>query len=328
KQLNVARASKRPATELLDEVITNLKKRGKTKGYIKDVDARVRHLLRYAKARTPTDVNPSNVENWLNDFLDRGLSASSHNHALARAGEFFRWCVRKHDLQEDPTKGVARQNEDADMRRPARALSRDELNALIDKCPCPKRKLWYLLGGRAGLRWTEIGRLKWGNLDVEGGCIRLDAAITKSKRGDDLPMAKEIAEAAKAIVPENVKPRTPVFENQPARLTWLRDLARAGIIEIKGNLYSKWVDGKREQAEYELVGYQDDRGRVVSRQSLRKTFGTHLAMVEPNISVVAKLMRHSTPTLTLRLYEDARLMDLRGAVDRLDGSTSGQAVAV
>ena len=56
---------------------------------------------------------------------------------------------------------------------------------------------------------------------------------------------------------------------------------------------------------------------MVSRQSLRKTFGTHLAMVEPNISVVAKLMRHTSPAITLRLYEDARLMDLRGAVDRL-----------
>ena len=57
----------------------------------------------------------------------------------------------------------------------------------------------------------------------------------------------------------------------------------------------------------------------VSRLALRKTFGTHLATVEPNLSTVAKLMRHTNPALTLKLYEDARLMDLRGAVDKLGG---------
>jgi hypothetical protein len=44
-----------------------------------------------------------------------------------------------------------------------------------------------------------------------------------------------------------------------------------------------------------MDGYRDDRGRVLSLQCLRKTYGTHLAMVEPNVANVAKLMRHEKP---------------------------------
>ena len=56
----------------------------------------------------------------------------------------------------------------------------------------------------------------------------------------------------------------------------------------------------------------------MDRKSLRKTFGTHLAMAGVDLRVAVKLMRHSDPRLTMNVYTDPMLLDMKGAVEVLD----------
>jgi integrase len=61
------------------------------------------------------------------------------------------------------------------------------------------------------------------------------------------------------------------------------------------------------------LAYENENGQV-DRKSLRKTFGTHLALAGVNFQTAVRLMRHRDPGLTARLYTDPVLLDMQGAV--------------
>ena len=117
---------------------------------------------------------------------------------------------------------------------------------------------------------------------------------TKAKRADVLPIAPDLL----AELRGREKSMGPIFESSPTQRTFKRDLARAGIV------------------------YENERGQV-DRKSLRKTFGTHLARAGVSFQTAVKLMRHSDPRLTMNVYTDPVLLDMRGAVSRLKGLGSG-----
>jgi len=64
------------------------------------------------------------------------------------------------------------------------------------------------------------------------------------------------------------------------------------------------------------IEYNSRHGQV-DRKSLRKMFGTHLAMKGVDLRVTQRLMRHCDPRLTANLYTDPMLLDMRGAVGTL-----------
>ena len=62
---------------------------------------------------------------------------------------------------------------------------------------------------------------------------------------------------------------------------------------------------------------RDDRGRTLDVHALRHTFGTLLSKggVAPRTAQAA--MRHSKIDLTMNVYTDPKLLDVRGALDAL-----------
>jgi integrase len=140
------------------------------------------------------------------------------------------------------------------------------------------------------LRWGEIRRLRWENIDLKNGWVQLRAEETKARRDDVLPLAPDLAKALKKAA----RPAGLVFASSPTLKTLQRDLKRAKI------------------------EYETERGQV-DRKSLRKTFGTHLARAGVELQTAVKLMRHSDPKLTLNIYTDPMLLDMKAAVERIGG---------
>lgn len=58
-------------------------------------------------------------------------------------------------------------------------------------------------------------------------------------------------------------------------------------------------------------------GRSIDVHSFRKTFGTMLARAGVPLTTVQRLMRHSTPLLTAKLYIDVDPVDMTNALDKL-----------
>src|SRR5262249_3941195 len=86
-----------------------------------------------------------------------------------------------------------------------------------------------------------------------------------------------------------------------------RDLVAAGIARLV----------KDPKSGRTIIAKRDERGRDIDGHALRTTFGTHLSKggVAPRTAQAA--MRHSDIKLTMGVYTDPKLLDVRGALDVL-----------
>lgn len=307
EDFQVADGGLRDARELLDEFCEELKGARRSKGYVREFRTWVGGYIKAARITKVNQSGAASIERYLSGILTAGNATETRNKARTRLHTFFDWVVSRRHLTDNPAKDIKRVRSDGGRDKP-RALTVEEADALIVATKNPRRRLAYLLGLRAGLRVEEAHRLRMRHIDMDGGWLGLTKTITKEGRDADLPMHPEIAEAIKALK----RPGATLCGPTPSRYTWKRDLIRAGIVRVKDP-----EANAKNWAESDLIGYRDDRGRVLSRRCLRHTFGTHLAMAGIPIHETAKLMRHTDPSLTLQYYTDARLLDLRGAVGKL-----------
>jgi integrase len=241
------------------------------------------------RAKSLGEITAVKVEKWLNLVCDIGRSARTRNVYLARLNGLLNWADARGMIRGNPIQVIQPLNEDADRREISRALTPEEFARLISVSP-RERALYYLMAGRVGLRWQEIRRLLWG--DLADGWVSLRIQATKSKRADALPIPDDVWAQLQAIRPPDATLTTPVFLTSPSRITFGKDLKRAGISK------------------------HDERGHQADRKALRKTFGTHLAMAGVDIRQAQQLMRHTDVNLTLKLYTDPKLLDLKAAMER------------
>ena len=292
RQIEVAEKSKVAIDEVISDYERHLKKKRRTRGHVKEAIRCIRTVIKGIEAKCLDDIDTGGVEDWLDDVIDDGKSARTRNVYRDRLHAFLNFSIRRKMLAINPVSQIEKLNEDEDPREQSRALTFEEFERLLAATPDPIRRLYYLMAGRTGLRWSEIARLTWVCVDLEDGWIRLRAKGTKSKRGDDVPLSDELIEALKAVKPLDATATTPVFTTKPILRTLKKDLERAGI------------------------PYENEHGQV-DRKSLRKMFCSHLQAMGVPLATAVKLMRHTDPRLTSRIYTDPQLLDLRGATNRL-----------
>jgi integrase len=216
-------------------------------------------------------------------------------------------------VRKGPRKGERYANVRAEVRERLRLLGRE-------------RALIYKTLVLTGLRKGELASLTVAQLRLDDAVphLALDAADEKNREGNDIPLRDDLAadlrdwladklhrlqdeaRRAGAAIPVRLPPTAPLFD-VPDRLVMIldRDLVAAGIARrVKVN--GKWVIDKR-----------DDRGRTLDVHALRHTFGTLMSKggVAPRTAQAA--MRHSDIKLTMNVYTDPALLDVRGALDAL-----------
>ncbi len=294
------------------------------------------------------DLRREALERWLNVQARAGMGARTRNSYLGSLLAFCNWAVETSRLTSNPFDAVPKANEKTDPRRQRRAMVEPELvnllavareRPLLDALTVRKgprkgeryanvrpnvRERLDLLGREraliyktlvlTGLRKGELASLTVAHLRLDDAvpCLSLDAADEKNGKGNDLPLRDDLAadlrawladklrrlqeEACQggAPIPARLPPGTPLFD-VPHKLCKIlnRDLRLAGIAK------------------------RDDRGRVLDVHALRHTFGTLLSKggVAPRTAQAA--MRHSKIDLTMNVYTDPRLLDVRGALDAL-----------
>lgn len=147
------------------------------------------------------------------------------------------------------------------------------------------------------MRLNELRTLTVGNIDLTPGreSIRLDAANEKNGAGSTLPVRADLADELRRWVAEKtLTPADRLFTvPKGLRLILDRDLKAAGIPK------------------------RDDRGRTVDVHALRTTFATHLSTTGTAPRTAQAALRHSDIKLTMGVYTDPALLDVRDALDRL-----------
>jgi integrase len=224
---------------------------------------------------------------------------------LQAARQFCRWAIRYGIADRDPLGVLRPLNTYTDRRYERRALTDDELRALLSKTETqpkryklsgPDRVLLYRLAVETGLRANELRSLmpaSFENLEGEKPRVRLKAAHSKRRRVDVLPLRPDTARALLTLV-QSRQPTRPVFHVPHRSATMLRtDLAAAGI------------------------KLEEGADRSVDFHSLRVTFISNLALAGVPMKLAQTLARHSTPVLTFNVYAQLGADEERKALERL-----------
>ncbi len=294
-----------PLADHVDAFEGVLHGRSVTAKYIKATVSYVRTLARACGFSTPAEIDAATVSAYVADLKRKGKGLRAINAEVGAFKSFTRWLVRAERMRTDPMVSVSNLNTRTERRHPRRALSDAEIVRLLDAAERgprfrgftgPERAMLYRLALETGLRASELGSLTPGSFllgDVDQATVTVEAACSKHRREDVLPLRREMAEAVAAFV-EGKEPQAVLFRmpDKPADML-KRDLKAAGIL------------------------YRDASGRVADFHALRHTFITRLARSGVTPAVAKSLARHSTITLTMDHYTHTLMEDERSALDRL-----------
>jgi integrase len=339
-----------PLADHFAAYIAHLEADGACKEHRATVKRQLERLAVDCSFRSLSDLRREPLERWLSTRTREGMGARTRNTYHSAAVSFVNWCADPNvqRLASNPFAGIGKANEKVDPRRQRRAMTETELVQLLavagerplrealtvrkgprkgeryaDVRPEVRNRLELLGWERAliyktlvlsGLRKGELASLTVGQLNLDDAvCFAaLDAADEKNREGNDVPLRDDLAAdlrywladklhrlqqaalADGAPIPARLPPDTLVFD-VPDKLCKIlnRDLKLAGIAK------------------------RDDRGRTLDVHALRHTFGTLLSKggVMPRTAQAA--MRHSKIELTMGVYTDPKLLDVRGALDSL-----------
>ena len=258
----------------------------------KHANMTVRHIQKLFDGcdfRLWSEISASRLQKYLADLRNdgNGISARTFNSYLQSCKGFCEWMCRDGRASENPIAHLSRLNTRIDRRHDRRGLEPHEIRRLLQttrsepkrfKMTGPERAMLYQLAMETGLRANELRTLQVRSFDLDGCTVIVEAAYSKHRRRDTLPLRPDTAEALRGFL-AGKKPTDRAFTVPGKTANMLRaDLAAAGI------------------------AYRDDAGRVVDFHALRHTTGSLLAAAGVYPKVAQSLMRHSSVELTLGRY--------------------------
>jgi len=304
----LAKAEAPPITidEALDRLETKMRASGNIPRHICSTRTHILKILADCGIDSLADIRRESVERWIANERQQGIrSAQTINIYVASLKAFVLYLTETEVLPRNPLKPIRRLNIELDRRKMRRALTQDEVDRLLKAAARGKnrsagtpedRVLIYRLLLGTGLRSTELSLLTPSQINFEKSRLTIEAAKTKNKKPDVLPLRSDLVQALKERVKTlGIKPQERFFHHD----MWKLRRALYGDLKAAG------------------IEHKSSDGRSIDVHSLRKTFGTMLAKAGVPLTTVQRLMRHSTPLLTAKLYIDVDPFDMMQALEQL-----------
>jgi len=282
--------AERPLPDLLDEYFRDLAARRRSEATLRKYRMMLPKLFKACGWKHLRDVKLQGYNDWR---ASSDLEPKTHNLYLGQAKGFFGWLVRN-DMALTSPLAKAQPVKVVDDDKHRRALTHNELNALISKAP-DMRAFIYRVLYFTGLRHNEANCLTVADFRMDGQepVIRIPASLAKNRRFNIVEVAPAILGELRAYLLTFKNPADcPFFGHIPKIETLKRDLERAGI------------PFETEQGRFDLHAF-------------RKTLGTHLAMAGEPPQKIQRILRHETLALTMKFYTDASLIKGRESLARL-----------
>jgi len=284
----------RPLKEHLEDFHRSLLDKGNTAKQAQQVISRARAVLEGCQFGMWSDIRADRVERCLADLRNggKGLSVQTSNFYLQAAQGFCRWMVQNRRAGESPLAHLKRMNVKVDRRHDRTAFEVDELRRLLAAAQAgperfgmtgQERALLYRLTVESGLRANELRTLRVSCFDFDACRVTVQAAYSKHREEDILPLRPETAAELRAFF-----------------------VSRMPTAKAFGGRYKQLTDRTSEmiQADLEDAGipYVDDAGRFRDFHALRHTTGSWLAANGVHPKVAQAIMRHSDINLTMSRY--------------------------
>ena len=290
----------------LEQYRTKMIADGSTLKHINGTLTRIKKMCGETGIESLADIRREALERWIASEVQRKVfSPRSINHYLTSFKSFAQYLADIELLPNNPLKSLRKLNEALDQRKKRRAMTAEEVEYLLQTAMASRdsriwkageRVLIYQLLLGTGLRSTELSLLTPNQIDFDGCRLRIEAAKTKNKKADILPMRPDLVQSVKTWVAEHrVQSHERIFrfDDRSIRTAFYRDLEAAGIERTLPD------------------------GRSLDVHALRKTFGTMLAKAGVPLTTTQRLMRHSSPVITAKLYIDVEPVDMMRALGQL-----------
>ena len=280
-------------SKLVAEFTADLGARGRTGHYVDYVSFYLNRLEKECGWASLKDVTPVSFQQWRQTHKEL-LSAKSLNEYLATACGFLNWLVKAGRLAANPLRSVEKVDGRGKETRARRAYTPEQLAKLRDV----SGEWWplYLVACLTGLRRGELGQLTWGDLDLESAnpVLTVRSAVGKNRKYTCLPVHSDAVAALQSLKPARAAAGDLVFaKGLPRSEVVNAHLAAAGIPKVDG------------------------LGRRADFHACRHTFATHLHAAGATQREAMELLRHSDSRLTDKVYADANLLPLAGALGKL-----------
>jgi len=336
-----------PISEHVDAYLIHLATKT-SDAHRENVARNLRRIVAECKFGRLAHLDRSAVESWMIRKQAEGMGARTRNTHRAAIVAFANWCVESRRLTVNPLVRLVKADEKADCRRQRRALTEQELVALLEVAQRRplldamtirrgehkgeaaaklkpqtvarlemlgrERGLTYKTLVLTGLRRGELGSLSVGQLELDEPMpyAVLHAGDEKNRQGSKIPLRADLAADLRAWLADKLAAAQEAAQRRgdtiPARLP-----ADTPLFNVPAALV---LILDRDLAGAGIAKC-DDRGRTVDVHALRHTTGTHLSKAGVTPRTAQAVMRHSTLNLTMNCYTDPRLLDVAGALDAL-----------
>jgi len=304
--------------------------------YVVEIMAKIRRFVEACNWKRTGQIKATDVQGFLADLREDGMSIQTSNHYLRAIKGFTRWLVINKRLISNPLDNLSMLNTSVDRRHDRRPLSQDEFSRLVKVAESGPpieyicgvdRAMLYILAAWTGLRRGELGSLTLKNFKLDGNppTVTVEAAYSKHRREDNQVLHPEVVSQfrdwLKLRRPKPGEILFPISErtcgiNRKTAKMMREDLAVARRVWIAE------VDDAEEQERREnsdFLRYQDSNGRFADFHANRHTFITNLCKADISPKTVQTLARHGDIRLTMNLYSHVDLEDQSAAISKLPG---------
>jgi len=280
--------------------------------WMKDVEGTVRESThqRYGYAVGPhlkpalgkiklKDLGPAQVRWFYRDRLDSGLAPASVHKLHVVLHKALKAAVADGSIPRNVTAGIKLPKLSREEIDP---LSREESRCLLEAARGERLEALYVLALHTGMRQGEILALKWDNVDLEAGTLRVRRTLTKTGKVYAIGEPKtrnsrrviRLTAAAVGALRTHLSRQLEEMERmgslyQPGGLVFATE---AGTIINPSNLRNRSLKPLLKAAGLRPVRFHD----------LRHTCATLLLSKNVNPKIVSEMLGHASVSITLDVY--------------------------
>jgi integrase len=255
------------------------KVQGVTEGTLYEIALSLRNFERIVGKCSSKQIAQNVIDKFI---LQRGseIKRPTLNKDIRNLKAFINWCRENRYLN-----GAIKIKELKEEERPVKSLNDIQIKKLlIETEPYPSIKMRILLALGTGLRRGDIESLKINDIDFEKNSITTTSRKTKKSMASRPVCAEVMAEIFKYVARMKVGQER-LFDDNFSHRHWKKICKDAGLTDLK---------------------FHD----------LRKTFCSLLAQNGVSTAVTQRLLEHSSPNLTNKVYTNVEPA-LRHAVEQL-----------
>ena len=255
--------------------------------YKRGIDRAVDHFGRGKLA----EIGPADIKGYARALSNEGLSPGTVRRYLAPVKAMLATATEDGLLRANPSAGLRLGTavvEPVDREEQVKALTPEQLSALIETTPEGPRRTMLLVMAPTGLRLSEVLGLRWSSFDRTGR-LRVRERVREGRAGPpksrasarEVPisasLARELAELR--LMSPYSRDEDFIFPSSTGRAQFSRNLYR-------------WFKPTTEKAGAPWAGFH----------TLRHTAASRWLLSGVTIAQVALLLGHEDPSFTLRTY--------------------------